>query len=274
MSRHLNLNLPPHSWNAPSARAPGGSLPLGYCPGLHGTATAAAHAIASVAQVGPFLVEPRCWPDSSIDIPSSKHQPIANDSQKKLSCRCVPRKWSGAVRMALPKPVQAASKLLALSVLGVALLGGPLEVRAISGGGKDFAEAKIEGQDFHGKDYSGKDFSGAFATSADFHGATLKGARFYKAGLRGANFEGADLTGASLEGAALDGTSFKDAILEGTYFTQTLEKVSERGGHTVLLAANRRVRLAELTCMRWPANSDPPGLTCAWVRLVKQHGMR
>jgi hypothetical protein len=31
---------------------------------------------------------------------------------------------------------------------------------AISGGGKDYAEAKISGQNFNAGDYSGKDFSG------------------------------------------------------------------------------------------------------------------
>lgn len=55
-----------------------------------------------------------------------------------------------------------------------ALLLGPLlpaaldvpSAHAISGGGKDYAEAKIADQDFSGKDYSNKDFSGAFAVGS------------------------------------------------------------------------------------------------------------
>ncbi len=54
-----------------------------------------------------------------------------------------------------------------LSMAPVLLLGplasGSSPALAISGGGLDYAEAKIADQDFSGKDLSKKDFSGAFA---------------------------------------------------------------------------------------------------------------
>lgn len=63
------------------------------------------------------------------------------------------------------------SPLRRLLSFAPALVLGPLlpaaldvpSAHAISGGGKDYAEAKIADQDFSGKDYSNKDFSGAFA---------------------------------------------------------------------------------------------------------------
>lgn len=60
-----------------------------------------------------------------------------------------------------------------LSFAPILLLGPFLDVptaHAISGGGKDYAEAKITDQDFSGKDLSKKDFSGAFAVGHGFGG--------------------------------------------------------------------------------------------------------
>lgn len=61
-------------------------------------------------------------------------------------------------QQAVPRLLSSCFFLLA-STIGV--LGTPMHpANAISGGGKDYAEAKISGKDFSGGDYSSKDFSG------------------------------------------------------------------------------------------------------------------
>jgi uncharacterized protein YjbI with pentapeptide repeats len=70
---------------------------------------------------------------------------------------------------------------------------------AVSGGGKDFADANLRGQNFNGQSYISKDFTQCDGTGASFKETVLRGSRFYKAKLNDADFSGADLTGVSLE---------------------------------------------------------------------------
>lgn len=105
-------------------------------------------------------------------------------------------------------------------------LGGicvvPAASYAVSGGGKDFAEATIKGKDFSGQSLNNKDFSGADAVDANFAGAKLRGARFFKSDCARVDFSGADLTSASLEGSNLEGAKLTGAVAEGAAFSQTI----------------------------------------------------
>ena len=93
---------------------------------------------------------------------------------------------------------------------------------AISGGGKDYAEATIKNQNFDGQKLDNKDFSGADAVDTSFKKASLRGARFFKSDCERADFSGADLTGASFESANLKDAILANAKAEGTAFSQTI----------------------------------------------------
>jgi uncharacterized protein YjbI with pentapeptide repeats len=110
----------------------------------------------------------------------------------------------------------------AAAALAPARLLAPAPALAVSGGGKDYAEATIKGQDFSGKTFNNKDFSGCDAVDTNFAKSKLRGARFFKADLARADFSGADLSAASLEGANLEGTKLTGALAEGTAFSQTI----------------------------------------------------
>ena len=107
---------------------------------------------------------------------------------------------------------QAISSLVAL----------PTAATAISGGGKDYAEATIKNQVFDGQKLDNKDFSGADAVDTSFKKASLRGARFFKSDCERADFSGADLTGASFESANLKDAVLAGAKAEGTAFSQTI----------------------------------------------------
>lgn len=98
----------------------------------------------------------------------------------------------------------------------------PNAANAVSGGGKDFAEATIRGQKFDDQKLDNKDFSGADAVDATFKKASLRGARFFKSDCERADFTGADLTGASLENANLKDADLSGVRAEGTAFSQTI----------------------------------------------------
>lgn len=125
---------------------------------------------------------------------------------------------AGALEMGAPAALQRRRALKAL----VGASFAPFGAFAVSGGGKDYAEATIKGQDFSGQNLNNKDFSGADAVQASFSKAKLRGARFFKADLQGADFSDADLTSASLEGANLEGVKLTGSVAEGTAFSQTL----------------------------------------------------
>ncbi|KAH8070217.1 hypothetical protein JL720_11771 [Aureococcus anophagefferens] len=72
--------------------------------------------------------------------------------------------------------------------LAPARLLAPAPASAVSGGGKDYAEATIKGQDFSGKTFNNKDFSGCDAVDTNFAKSKLRGARFFKADLARADF--------------------------------------------------------------------------------------
>ena len=72
-----------------------------------------------------------------------------------------------------PTPTRRAALGQAISSL-VAL---PTAATAISGGGKDYAEATIKNQVFDGQKLDNKDFSGADAVDTSFKKASLRGAR-------------------------------------------------------------------------------------------------
>ena len=116
----------------------------------------------------------------------------------------------GAARRAAPRP--QLSTLVAL----------PTAANAISGGGKDYAEATIKNQNFDGQKLDNKDFSGADAVDTSFKKASLSGARFFKSDCERADFSGADLTGASFESANLERCGPAGAKAEGTAFSQTI----------------------------------------------------
>ena len=97
---------------------------------------------------------------------------------------------------------------------GIALVTLPDAAHAISGGGKDYAEATIKNQVFDGQKLDNKDFSGADAVDASFKKASLRGARFFKSDCERADFTGADLTGASFESANLKDASTASAPLK------------------------------------------------------------
>ena len=105
---------------------------------------------------------------------------------------------------------------------GVAATLLPNAANAISGGGKDYAEATIKNQVFDGQKLDNKDFSGADAVDASFKKASLRGARFFKSDCERADFTGADLTGASFESANLKDAILSGAKAEGTAFSQTI----------------------------------------------------
>ena len=69
----------------------------------------------------------------------------------------------------------------AAAALAPARLLAPAPASAVSGGGKDYAEATIKGQDFSGKTFNNKDFSGCDAVDTNFAKSKLRGARFFKA---------------------------------------------------------------------------------------------
>ncbi|CAH0363835.1 unnamed protein product, partial [Pelagomonas calceolata] len=116
------------------------------------------------------------------------------------------------------RPVARRAALKTLSTL-VAL---PTAATAISGGGKDYAEATIKNQNFDGQKLDNKDFSGADAVDTSFKKASLRGARFFKSDCERADFTGADLTGASFESANLKDAVLAGAKAEGTAFSQTI----------------------------------------------------
>ena len=105
---------------------------------------------------------------------------------------------------------------------GVAATLLPNAANAISGGGKDYAEATIKNQVFDGQKLDNKDFSGADAVDTSFKKASLRGARFFKSDCERADFSGADLTGASFESANLKDAILANAKAEGTAFSQTI----------------------------------------------------
>ena len=105
---------------------------------------------------------------------------------------------------------------------GIALVTLPDAATAISGGGKDYAEATIKNQNFDGQKLDNKDFSGADAVDTSFKKASLRGARFFKSDCERADFTGADLTGASFESANLKDAILSGAKAEGTAFSQTI----------------------------------------------------
>ena len=109
------------------------------------------------------------------------------------------------------------------AALGQALIVAlPNAATAISGGGKDYAEATIKNQVFDGQKLDNKDFSGADAVDTSFKKASLRGARFFKSDCERADFTGADLTGASFESANLKDAILSGAKAEGTAFSQTI----------------------------------------------------
>ena len=120
------------------------------------------------------------------------------------------------------RPVPRRAVLGGVSSASLAVLAPVDAARAISGGGKDYAEADIKGADFSGQNLNSKDFSGADGVDAKFAGAKLRGARFFKADMERADFSGADLTSASMENCNLAGANLKGAVAEGAAFTKTL----------------------------------------------------
>lgn len=94
-------------------------------------------------------------------------------------------------------------------------------VRAVSGGGKDYASQNWTGQTFHGS-YSGKDFSGGLFRGCDFAGSDLTNTRFFKAELREANMNGVNLSYSSIEAAILRDTDFTDAVMVGSYISDSI----------------------------------------------------
>ncbi|KAH8045550.1 hypothetical protein JL720_16648 [Aureococcus anophagefferens] len=116
----------------------------------------------------------------------------------RVAARLVPGRRDGAVL----RKLQAMLKLLAClsaasalkpldrrtlfsgaaAALAPARLLAPAPASAVSGGGKDYAEATIKGQDFSGKTFNNKDFSGCDAVDTNFAKSKLR-ARFFKADL-------------------------------------------------------------------------------------------
>ena len=119
------------------------------------------------------------------------------------------------------RPTQS-TRRAALGQAFSTLIALPTAATAISGGGKDYAEATIKNQVFDGQKLDNKDFSGADAVDASFKKASLRGARFFKSDCERADFTGADLTGASFESANLKDAILDGAKAEGTAFSQTI----------------------------------------------------
>ena len=139
---------------------------------------------------------------------------------------------AGNAPLALPRGrvgvAGGAGEIIFFPAEGCQALGGvaatllPNAANAISGGGKDYAEATIKNQVFDGQKLDNKDFSGADAVDASFKKASLRGARFFKSDCERADFTGADLTGASFESANLKDAILSGAKAEGTAFSQTI----------------------------------------------------
>merc|ERR1719271_2158759 len=134
--------------------------------------------------------------------------------------RCLVLFLVGSVTTALRPVARRAALGQALGGVAATLL--PNAATAISGGGKDYAEATIKNQVFDGQKLDNKDFSGADAVDASFKKASLRGARFFKSDCERADFTGADLTGASLENANLKDADLSGVRAEGTAFSQTI----------------------------------------------------
>ena len=132
--------------------------------------------------------------------------------------------WRFALVVASAAALRPVASRRAALVGGAAsvLVGGLAPAVAISGGGKDYAEADLRGADFSGQTLNSKDFSGADGVDAVFAKAKLRGARFFKADMERADFSGADLTSASLEGCNLTGASLRGAVAEGAAFSKTI----------------------------------------------------
>ena len=137
---------------------------------------------------------------------------------RKFTMRCLVLLLVASATTALRPVARRAALGQALGTL-VAL---PTVATAISGGGKDYAEATIKNQVFDGQKLDNKDFSGADAVDTSFKKASLRGARFFKSDCERANFSGADLTGASFESANLKDAILDGAKAEGTAFSQTI----------------------------------------------------
>lgn len=126
---------------------------------------------------------------------------------------------ASAARVSALRPLT--TRRAALKTLST-LVALPTAATAISGGGKDYAEATIKNQNFDGQKLDNKDFSGADAVDTSFKKASLRGARFFKSDCERADFSGADLTGASFESANLKDAILANAKAEGTAFSQTI----------------------------------------------------
>ena len=85
--------------------------------------------------------------------------------------RCLLLLLVASVTTALRPVARRAALGQALGGIAVTLL--PNAATAISGGGKDYAEATIKNQVFDGQKLDNKDFSGADATGADFTDASI-----------------------------------------------------------------------------------------------------
>merc|ERR1719271_1799823 len=134
--------------------------------------------------------------------------------------RCLVLFLVGSVTTALRPVARRAALGQAIGSLAGTLL--PNAANAVSGGGKDYAEATIKNQVFDGQKLDNKDFSGADAVDTSFKKASLRGARFFKSDCERADFSGADLTGASFESANLKDAILAGAKAEGTAFSQTI----------------------------------------------------
>ena len=128
---------------------------------------------------------------------------------------------ASAARESALRPTPSTRRTYLGQALGT-LVALPTAANAISGGGKDYAEATIKNQNFDGQKLDNKDFSGADAVDTSFKKASLRGARFFKSDCERADFSGADLTGASFESANLKDAILANAKAEGTAFSQTI----------------------------------------------------
>ena len=124
-------------------------------------------------------------------------------------------------------PKSTLTKHLSIIATGATLLSittNPIDVNAVSGGGKDFADKVLsEGESFEGRKEESKDFSQCDGQKVNFKNSVLRGSRFFRANLKEADFSGADLTAVSLEDTSLDGAIFKDAILESSYLSLSIK---------------------------------------------------
>ncbi len=124
-------------------------------------------------------------------------------------------------------PKSTLTKHLSIIATGATLLSittNPIDVNAVSGGGKDFANKVLsEGESFEGRKEESKDFSQCDGQKVNFKNSVLRGSRFFRANLKEADFSGADLTAVSLEDTSLDGAIFKDAILESSYLSLSIK---------------------------------------------------